>query len=358
MARHPDAAIAVTRMPHVGVLDGIRAVAFGLVFLGHAGLGAVLIPGGFGVTLFFFLSGFLITSLLRVERWRSGRVDLKRFYLRRFLRIQPPLWITMAVVFALTAGGLTATPYDPLGVIAQATLWINYAHLFGIADGLPDLPLWSLAVEEHFYLIFPAIFLLSLRQPVQVVAAWCAVACAAALALRLIYVFGFGEVYYTYYWSHTRVDSILFGCILALWQNPVLERHAWRPRPAHVAAALFFLLMTFAYRNEAFRETIRYTIQGLCLFVLFSAVMQTGGPVRAILTSWPLQRIGLYSYTLYLIHMVALALFEFNMPWLGRVGWGVAAALASLAYAAVLYAWVERPLARIRHRMNESEARS
>src|SRR3954465_16006288 len=93
-ARLSDTKVA---MPHVPQLDGIRAIAVMLVFLAHGGYGN-LVPGGFGGTIFFFLCGYLITSVLRSEDGLTGSVSLKHFYLRRTLRIIPPLFITYFVV--------------------------------------------------------------------------------------------------------------------------------------------------------------------------------------------------------------------------------------------------------------------
>ena len=85
-------------------LDGLRAISFFLVFLGHSGV--PLIPGGFGVTVFFFLSGYLITTLLRLEANKYGRVDLKLFYMRRALRIWPPFYLVLVASTLLAAWGL------------------------------------------------------------------------------------------------------------------------------------------------------------------------------------------------------------------------------------------------------------
>src|SRR3954452_12354755 len=95
------------KMGHVPVLDGFRALAIILVMLSHVGLGHI-IPGGFGVTIFFFLSGYLITSLLRVEAGRTRSIDLRSFYLRRSVRILPPFYITGALTAVLTVSGLIA----------------------------------------------------------------------------------------------------------------------------------------------------------------------------------------------------------------------------------------------------------
>ena len=90
---------------HVPQLDGIRAIAVLIVMISHGGLGKY-VPGGFGVTIFFFLSGYLITSLLRVEVACNGRVDFKAFYIRRTLRIMPPLYVTLVILTAMYLAGV------------------------------------------------------------------------------------------------------------------------------------------------------------------------------------------------------------------------------------------------------------
>ena len=90
MAARPGESIVPKGGLYIPSLDGIRAISFFLVFFAHAGLGKVLVPGGFGVTIFFLLSGFLITTLLRLEYLRFKRISLKDFYLRRALRIYLP----------------------------------------------------------------------------------------------------------------------------------------------------------------------------------------------------------------------------------------------------------------------------
>src|SRR6478735_7378950 len=91
---------------HIPSLDGLRAASFMVVFLSHAGLADYGIPGGFGVTVFFFLSGYLITTLLRLEHMNSGAVSLRDFYLRRVLRILPPFYAVLLLAIGLTALGL------------------------------------------------------------------------------------------------------------------------------------------------------------------------------------------------------------------------------------------------------------
>jgi peptidoglycan/LPS O-acetylase OafA/YrhL len=345
--------LAISTMRHVPQLDGLRAVAIVIVFIGHLKLVSAF-PAGFGVTIFFFLSGFLITTLLRIEQANTGKISLKVFYWRRILRINPPLWLSMAFVAALCLSGLIDQPLDPFVVFGQAFFFVNYLPSMGQGDGLP-IPLWSLAVEEHFYLLFPLCFGLAMQSmPARKLALWCAAACCAVLAIRLFNIYAIGEVERNYYWTHTRIDSILYGCILALWNNPLVERSAWKPRPWHVAGAMLLVLLTFAVRAPGFREGLRYSLQGMALFVLFSWTVQHKGWLSRILLLPVVQRLGLYSYTLYLVHYgIILAVYK-NLPGLPVIAQVALAAALSMIIGALMYRLVERPLGR--WRLNRAEA--
>src|SRR4051812_35986521 len=130
-------------------LDGLRAVSFFLVFLGHAGLPfiPVAIPAGFGVTVFFFLSGYLITTLLRLEVEQHGRINFKHFYLRRVLRIWPPFYLVLAVACLLTWRGALGGELELASVGAQALHYSNYWLIARTAKGMPPgtIVYWSLA---------------------------------------------------------------------------------------------------------------------------------------------------------------------------------------------------------------------
>ncbi len=343
-------------LPHVPQLDGMRAIAILLVFVAHCGLDKI-VPGGFGVTVFFFLSGYLITSLLRAEAAQAARIDLVAFYIRRTLRIWPSLYLTMAVV-ALCAP-LVAPGYrmDPWGVLAQLAFVTNYADLWGHPNGVPGMPLWSLAIEEHFYLVFPPLFaVLFVRRSPRVAAAWCAAACLAVLLVRLASAPVVEDIGRIYGWSHTRIDSILFGCGLALWNNPVMDESAWRPRWGHAAAAMGVLLVCLLVRGEWFRQTLRYTLQGGALFVIFSFVLWDRGWLRGVLSSRPMRLIGLYSYTLYLVHLAVIEGLRVAVPTLSIPGMLLAAGALAMSYAALMYRFVEGPLARRRRAMHAKGA--
>lgn len=342
-------------MYHSPVLDGLRALAVLIVIAAHAGLGGI-IPGGFGVTIFFFLSGYLITSLLRVEAARDGSISLPQFYVRRVLRIFPPLYVTMVAVGFLGAIGLIPAGYGTSGVVADVLFLTNYSTLWSNQTGLP-IPLWSLDVEEHFYLLFPIFYMLALRGRRPSVAAGAIMAiCMSVLLVRIYNVTVLPDYSLNYYWTHTRVDSILFGCCLAVWQNPVLDKDAWRPKLWQNSLAIAGLLATFLIRDEAFRESFRYTIQGACLFVLFSMVIQDKGLVSRIFSSSYLKVVGLLSYTLYLCHMPLFLVVENVAPDIGLFGTGVLGVVLSFAFSGAMYLWVERPIAVWRRKLQAPKA--
>ena len=330
-------------MRHVAQLDGVRAIAVLIVMASHTDRHTI-VPGGFGVTIFFFLSGYLITSLLRSERCARGTIDLRAFYFRRVLRIMPPLYMTLLLLTIGSYFGLFGAPAAPAAVAADYALLSNYAHLWTGGAGLP-VPLWSLAVEEHFYLLFPLAFMFILAKRSGASAArLCIIACLAVLGLRFLTLVGAGELWHNYYWSHTRMDSILFGCCLALWQNPTMDDGAWRPQHWHALAATVAIVLTFIIRNDIFRATLRYSVQGSALFVLFSYVLsERSRVVTRLLRSKMLAWVGLLSYTLYLCHFAIFAALQAKLQ-LGPLGIGLLGTPLAFAYAYAMHLWVERPI--------------
>ena len=145
-------------------LDGIRAISVLIVVLGHSGLEA-LVPGGLGVTIFFFLSGYLITTLMLTEHERTGGINIFNFYTRRVFRLMPPLLVTLAIAYGLTYARLLSGGITDTGLAAQLLYFANYYGLFfDPGNTIPDGTgiLWSLAVEEHFYIFYPLLMTLML----------------------------------------------------------------------------------------------------------------------------------------------------------------------------------------------------
>jgi peptidoglycan/LPS O-acetylase OafA/YrhL len=347
---------------HIPSLDGIRAISFLIVFFAHAGLGRI-VPGGFGVTVFFFLSGYLITTLLRLEYDKYGTISLKEFYLRRVLRILPPFYLVLALAVIAALVGVVGGPIRVAPVAAQAlhmaNYWIIQNGYTGQATGTGVY--WSLAVEEHFYLFFPWLYL-ALRKflPSQSRQAWVLWAlCAVVLAWRCLLVFALhAPEDRTYVASDTRVDSILFGCALAVYGNPVLDK----PGPTSISdalwkrlflpGALLLLLFTFLYRGPGFRETFRYSLQGIALYGVFIAAMRfpAWGLFR-LLNTRAASFLGVLSYSLYLTHHVILDAIQRLIPVHPAVQAAITLAL-SIGMAWSIYQLVEKPCAKLRKRLS------
>jgi peptidoglycan/LPS O-acetylase OafA/YrhL len=352
--------IASPNSLYIPSLDGIRAISVFIVFLSHAGLGAT-IPGGFGVTIFFLLSGFLITTLLRMEFSRYQRISLRDFYLRRVLRILPPLYVSMALAIGLFFIGSEHASIPLAGTLAQALQVSNFYMIFASPGViLPGTGVfWSLAIEEHFYLLFPLLYVWmcprfsARRQTIILITL-----CAAALAWRCILRFHFNvDTIRTYYGTDTRFDAILLGCVFAIIANPILRDplHKWFLRRMKwlLPLAIIVLLGTLLERDESFRETFRYTLQGLALIPLFIAAIhyQSSWPVRFL--NLPLIRfLGVLSYSLYLCHSIILETVQRNWH-TNAVLTGTVSLAGAIGFATLVHYGVERPCTKIRKRLSK-----
>lgn len=339
-------------------LDGIRALAVLLVFLAHSGLDN-FIPGGLGVTVFFVLSGYLITTLMRIEHARSGRISFRGFYLRRLLRLMPPLFIVVAATGVLAALSVIDGAFSVGGLLSALFYAGNY---FVIANDFHGMPaglglVWSLAIEEHYYLFYPPLALLLLRVGrVRLSVSLLALLCVAVLAWRYWLVFhGASEAYLTMA-TDTRVDAILVGCLMALLRNPWLDRvsapnalNDWGLAGVCVAV----LIGTLLYRDEVFRLTARYTLQSLAIApLIYLAVARADRLPFRWLNTPVLVYVGTISYTIYLSHHVILLGLAKHWPALNWISLTLVGALLTLAVAEPIRRWVEQPCAALRKRLH------
>lgn len=350
---------------HIPSLDGLRALSFGLVFFAHAGMPiGIPFPGGFGVTVFFFLSGYLITTLLRLEYEKRGEVSFRNFYLRRALRILPPFYL---VLMGALVTHLLLDPPDAIdwgGVLAQMLHYANYWIVNHSFDGLPygTGVYWSLAVEEHFYLLFPLVFVglmqsrLAANRQALALSAMCVLLLLwrITLCLQMDMQDDMSQLRLEIA-SDTRFDSILFGCILALYGNPALDptrlgERLWKY--VLLPMGISGLLLSFLLRDEFFRGTFRYTLQGTCLIPVFVCAVRypTWLPMRP-LNFRPLAFVGVLSYSSYLVHQVVIAATGRVFAEVGGVAGGVLALAITLAIAGAIYVMVEKPCARLRHKL-------
>lgn len=354
-----DAAAKPHQPLHIPSLDGIRAVSFLIVFLSHAGLKGK-VPGYFGLSVFFFLSGYLITTLLRMEFDRNDSISLKGFYWRRVLRIFPPFYLVLLLAYALTAAGAWGGSLSVSAVLAQLTHLTNYYIIrHGWWDGLAPgtWVYWSLAVEEHFYFVFPLAYLWMRRKgwSTEQQARALLSACALILLWRLTLVFGLhAEKDRTYVASDTRVDSILAGCLLAVWKNPVLDRDGPSDRQLlwlWLPVGALLLGVSLVVRRPEFEQTFRYTLQSFGLLPFFVAAIRW--PERLLvrpLNSKLLRYLGLLSYSMYLTHTSVIWGLEYRLHWPEPVRAVLALAIV-IALASAIHRFVEKPVARLRKRV-------
>ncbi len=339
-------------------LDGIRSIAVTLVFFAHSGLGN-LFPGGLGVTIFFVLSGYLITTLMRIEQAHGGTVSFRSFYLRRLLRLMPPLAIVIAATSLLAALSIIDGRFSQSGMLSALFYFGNYhviAHDFhGMPAGIGVV--WSLAVEEHYYFFYPPLAALLLRiRRVGLSVTVLSIFCAVVLAWRYWLVFhGASEAHITMA-TDTRIDAILAGCIMAIlcnpWLDPVPARNAFNDW-AIVTVCVGVLIGTLLYRNEVFRLTARYTLQSMAIapLIYLSVARADRLPFRW-LNSTVLVYIGTISYTIYLSHQVILLGLAKHWPELNWATRTLLGAILTVAVAEPMRRWVEQPCAKLRKRLH------
>jgi len=336
---------------YIPSLDGIRAVAFCTVFLAHAGVSFV--PGGFGVTTFFFLSGYLITTLLRNELAKKAGVSIRNFYARRAIRILPPMYAAMLVAVLCDHTRFCSATENWWTLFLQAAHLANYTPYLSSGGGPAGTGvLWSLAVEEHFYLLYPMLFVWGATRGNLRRLAWLLVGlCITALTWRVFLVSQGVSLEYLQHASDTRIDSLAFGCIMGLVGDPhrrELGQLSQTSKLIMLAAGCGLLLLSFGWRNQLFRGTAIFTVQGVGLAPLFYlAVSEPKNLVHRALNWLPLRCLGTLSYSAYLLHDILINAVERNLRWTG-VAAGTTAFVATIAAAYAMYFIVERPCARLR----------
>lgn len=319
-----EGARVLGRMP---ALDGLRTFAVVLTSLVHLAPGVA--PGGiFGVDLFFVLSGFLITSILLQEFGETGRIDLRLFYVRRARRLLPAV-VVLLLVFTVVVLGTSPSRRDLLvaGVVdvAVMTYTFNWAGVFG-HDSPPQVDhLWSLSVEEQFYILWPVVLIMLLRMlsrrallTVTLVASWASSAAQTGVYLRT------HSTHWAFSASPLHAQGVLLGCALGqifVWRladnaTRWLSRHSW---PSWVALAGMVALTV----SSGIEDPFTY-VGGMALVVLASAVvvwtmaakssLDTGNDLltRLLSTRW-MVAFGRRSYSIYL--------------WQNFVAWALAPAL-------------------------------
>lgn len=314
-------------------LDGLRGIAILLVLLAHGEVPYVKGGGTTGVTMFFVLSGFLITTLLLEETERTGRISLGGFYERRARRLLPAAVVTVAAValIGIWVEGY-ALPGTGWGTLFYYNNWVQVS-MGGAPRSAALNHAWSLSVEEQFYAVAPFVVLALRRRP-GLLAVLCSLGAVGVLVHRLSMMEGsysFGRIYLS---TDTRADALLIGMALAGLTRFGVTRVWW---PYAAFGALFVTV-------GAFTPKYTFAALGLMPFVIALAtvplVLSALGPNRLLDARW-LRWVGRRSYGLYLYHYPIVVLL-----WRAGAHWPVMLVgtfVGSFALAALSWRYLEQP---------------
>jgi peptidoglycan/LPS O-acetylase OafA/YrhL len=333
-------------------LDGLRAISAAMVVLGHAGkalhvgrnlpfgAGVIDVWGPVGVTVFFVISGYLITRLLLAEKRDRGTISLRAFYMRRTFRILPAYWAYLAVVAVLAASGFViASPSAFAKAIFFTTNYLNPGSWVVNHS-------WSLSVEEQFYLFWPFMLLMLGATKARKAAIFLMVATPLMRVITFLFIPDMRPNITSM--LHLRVDALMLGCWAALeleekGTSRVLDFLA---HPAIAVGSGFYLLVISCVMRRAgvINAGFGYSIEAFAaLSVITWAMRNPDGAVGRVLNSAPFVHFGLISYSLYLWQQLWLS-HETPVP-----VWSIPLQVAGAVLCAeASYRWVEVPMLKLR----------
>ena len=321
------------RLGHRPALDGLRGVAIAMVLLTHSAVPGAGEFGAVGVTVFFTLSGFLITSLLLEELEEQGSIRIARFYWRRFWRLAPAL--AACVLLALGVELLARGRVADWSLAAGAATWTGNFVMLGTGwNGWAETPLshtWSLAIEEQFYLVWPLVLVFAAtklpRRWLPLVVGY-----LTAGSVLIAVTVGFEH---RYLMLDARASQLLLGALLALLltgSRRGVRVPAW---VGHAALLLTVVVAAFMLGSGA-RDVL---VAVLTVGVLASAATGRMGWLGASSLRW----VGLRAYGIYLYHRPMGYLVAFLAPGLAWWAAGLVMVALTLVVAAASYRWLEEP---------------
>jgi peptidoglycan/LPS O-acetylase OafA/YrhL len=324
-------------MKRIPTLDGWRGIAILLVLVDH-GLAALHFTpitgrttGQHGVSVFFVLSGFLITSRLTAEKQTTGAIDLRRFYVRRFFRLMPAAWLYLCFAFVMAMESADKIQ-GAINCSAALLFFRNYSYLIVPSDWLTG-HFWTLSIEEQFYIVWPSMLAFAGAR----IARWAAVLAAAVIA---IYRFAHWSTLMSLPAEHTQVtqlraDALLMGCAVALFMPSI--RPYLRDWMALPLAAAFAVCVARYHLLVPLHES-------LIIALLLAVTSSSQSRIFSFLDYRPIAFLGTISYSLYLWQQPCT-----SIAYLGPVQFPIAVvALACLALAS--YYLVEKRFIALGHR--------
>ena len=345
----------------VAALDGLRGLAVAAVVLFHQNFSWA--SGGFlGVTVFFALSGYLITTLLLDEHDRTGTISLRNFWGRRFRRLLPAALTAVALVLVTTVvfdpDSTASVAADARAAVAYGANWHyalagrSYAAVFSAPSPLQHF--WSLAIEEQFYVFFPIIAVGALKLGRRWFTTILVLAFSGSVAAQLLTY----DADMLYYGTHTRAAELLAGALLAVGLahrrrgavrlslttvppfGPVLDGVA-------TAVMIFFIaLVGFAHESDTWLRHGGFAATGVAACVLVLAGLEDGLLSRAL--AWePLRQLGIISYGLYLYHWPVFTVLDETRTGLDGVALFAARIVPALALAYLSHRLIEDPVRRV-----------
>ena len=357
---HPDSKKSFGYEPS---LDGVRAVAVLLVMVGHLGL---VYAGGLGVDIFFVLSGYLITAILVSEFSATGQVSLKKFYARRALRILPGVILLLIVLnifvtISQPSDQAATLRWDSLGALFYIANWLRaFGRDLGILGHL-----WSLSIEEQFYLLWPITlgFFLSRKLSTNQIILVVALAVILVNLDRFYLYHGIQSFNRIYNGLDTRADALLIGCALGLSGYPLFSRRIVVGLLGLIGAAFVGCVLFRGYPVPAdfqvpFGLTIGGTLFALGVVFALAAILSNRESIFAkVLRLPPLVWAGRLSYGLYLWHY---PVFTFVGVWFPEMQSAPIMALkvfATFLSATISYYSLERPCLKLKKKFSVIKTR-
>ena len=357
-------------------LDGIRAIAVLMVLISHAvnqpdinlgwlsgtlGESSIRLLGRFGVFLFFVLSGYLITTLLLREKQKTGVIDLKRFWIRRALRIFPIFYAYILAIALLIA--FAKLLVNPLAIVFAGTYTLNYAFLFTSAPLGDDYPIighfWTLAVEEQFYLLFPILISYLSRET----------AFTAISILVLVTPFITVATYlllpssrqFTPIMGHNVFGvSIALGClgVMAKQCDRLVGFRGYLATPLAASAGFFYGIIIYPWLAGIFGGYAMALggefLLGLSSLAIISYAVEcpVHSNVSRILNNRSVMWLGMLSYSIYVWHQLPM---HFKIPHVDPLVSNLIAGFVSIGLAALSYYYLEQPFLNLRNRFRARE---